>query len=457
MKPVPQRKFFGTDGIRGTFGVEPMTVDFAFATGAALGRWLSRSDKISTVVIGRDTRASGALLEQALASGLDQEGVLVALTGVVPTAAISVATVAHRAAAGIMISASHNPHTDNGIKIFGADGFKLADETEAELENLIESEQSLPLGALTHGMSSNFQALAWALRLYEETLLKTLPSPFSLSGLKVIVDAANGAAWKTSPHLLQSLGAEVVVIHAKPDGTNINTNCGSQHPLSLQKAVREQGGGWIGLAHDGDADRLLMVDEEGRVLDGDDLLAIIGRHMQARGDLKNSRVVATVMSNAGLEESLGEVGVSVERSDVGDRYVMERMRATGAIFGGEQSGHLLFLDLMPTGDGLLSALQLFRVMKEEGRPLVELRKVLQKFPQLLVSQKVTVKTPFEQIPGLQEEIEQVERAMGGRGRVLLRYSGTENKARLLLEAAEAENLENWAEKILKPLRDSLCS
>ncbi|MFQ3670784.1 MAG: phosphoglucosamine mutase [Verrucomicrobiia bacterium] len=451
------RRYFGTDGIRGQFGVEPMTPEFAFGAGAALGRWLVRRTPEASVVIGRDTRASGPLLEQALATGLDQAGVAVELIGVLPTSAVSIAVVARGASAGVMISASHNPYQDNGIKFFGPDGAKLADEAEAELELLIDAERTGALPGWSFPLNREMEAESWALRLYREVMSRSLPKEFSLGDRRILVDGANGAAWKSAPMVLRGFGAEVETIHCEPNGTNINEACGSQDTAILRQMVRDRGGRWIGLALDGDADRAVLIDEEGSPLDGDDLLAIVGTARQAEGTLPGHRVVATVMSNAGLAESLAQVGVTLERTDVGDRYVLERMVETGAVLGGEQSGHVLFRDLMPTGDGLLTALQVLRVAARTGKPLKELRKVMVKFPQLLVGLKVKRKPPLGELPEVVRAVQEVEKQLGPKGRAFLRYSGTEPKVRLLVEGPPGSDLESLVEIILKPLRECLCS
>ncbi len=451
------RRYFGTDGIRGVFGTEPMTPAFAYAAGAALGRWLVRRSSNAAVIVGRDTRASGTLLEQALASGLDQAGTAVDLIGVLPTAAVSVAVLARSASAGVMISASHNPYPDNGIKFFGPDGAKLPDSTEAELELLIDTELSASPPGWTFPLSSSMDAAPWALRLYREALSRSLPDDFSLGGMRIVVDGANGAAWHSAPSVLQSFGAEVATIHCAPNGTNINESCGSQDTVGLRHTVKDRGSRWIGLAVDGDADRAVLIDEDGHPLDGDDILAIVGTARKKAGNLPNDRVVATVMSNAGLAQCLSHVGVALDRAEVGDRYVLERMTATGTVLGGEQSGHILFRDIMPTGDGLLTALQVLHVATTTRQPLKELRKILVKFPQLLVSLKVKRKTPLADLPEVQAAIRETEARLGQGGRVYLRYSGTEPKIRLLLEGPPGADLETLAELVLKPLRDQLCS
>lgn len=451
------RRYFGTDGIRGQFGTEPMTPEFAYAAGAAFGRWLVRRGPNPVVVVGRDTRASGPLLEQALATGLEQAGATPDLIGVLPTAAVSVVTELRSGAGGVMISASHNPYADNGIKFFGGDGRKLPDAVEAELELLIEVERSGPLPGWSFPLNHEDTGVGWAMRLYREALDRTVPENLSLAGFSIIVDGAHGAAWQTAPMILRGYGAEVEAIHCEPNGTNINEGCGSQHPAGLQRMIKDREGRWIGLAVDGDADRCVLVDERGEILDGDDLLAILATARAGEGQIPGGCVVATVMSNGGLETALSRVGIRLERAEVGDRYVLERMEATGAVLGGEQSGHVLFRDRFPTGDGLLTALQVFNVVARTGAPLSELRRVIKKLPQLLVSLRVKRQPPLEQVPGVIAAVREVEARLGTGGRVHLRYSGTEPKVRLLVEGPEGSDLEAAAEIILQPLRKQLCS
>ncbi|MDX6765742.1 MAG: phosphoglucosamine mutase [Candidatus Methylacidiphilales bacterium] len=443
------RKYFGTDGIRGPFGTFPMVPDFAWRSGRAAAQQFAARHASPLIVIGRDTRQSGFVLEEALASGLRAGGAMVQRVGVLPTAAVSLVTLRRNAAAGIMISASHNDACDNGIKFFGPDGFKLDDATEAALEKLIDAAPQ-PHGSF-QPESSSFGAQPEAFDLYLDTLKATLPGGFRLDGRRLAVDAAHGAAWETTPQLLREFGAGVHVVGASPDGTNINAGCGSLHPGLLAGFIREHPG-TIGICHDGDADRLIMIDESGEPLDGDELMAIVAARALEQDTLKNRTLVATVMSNLGLNEVLEQRGGRVERTAVGDRYVLEALRTGGHTLGGEQSGHILFLEHLPSGDGLLAALQILRVVVESGRPLTELRRVMPKYPQKLVGLKVREKRPLPSMPAVEAAVRKVESAMGSKGRVLLRYSGTENKARLLLEYAESAPLDGWCEEILAPLR-----
>jgi len=444
-----KRKYFGTDGIRGVYGEFPMVPGFAWRCGRAAAQYFAARHSTPLVVIGRDTRASGLILEEALVSGLRAGGAMVQRLGVLPTAAVSLVTVHRGAAAGIMISASHNEAADNGIKFFGPDGFKLDDAAEQILEELIDAAPE-PTGSF-QPESSGFGAELEAFDLYLNTLRGTLPRGFRLEGCRIAVDAAHGAAWDTTPQLMRELGAEVHCVGVSPDGTNINAACGSLHPEGLADYIRENPGA-IGICHDGDADRLVMIDEKGDPLDGDELMAVVASHALEQGTLKNNTLVATVMSNLGLIEAVEKRGGRVERTSVGDRYVLEAMRAGGHVLGGEQSGHILFLEHLPSGDGLLAALQVLNVVAARGKPLSELRAIMPKYPQKLVGLKVREKRALEGMPQVVAAVREVEQAMGSRGRVLLRYSGTENKVRLLLEYAEAGELDGWAERILEPLR-----
>jgi len=447
-----KRNWFGTDGIRGVFGREPMTADFVYRCAQAAAGYFGNTVSSPVFVVGRDTRESGPLLETAICQGLADGGAGVIRVGVLPTAAISLLTVHHRAAAGVMISASHNEYLDNGIKFFGPQGYKLSDETELELEQRIAALPRYHGTWKSDGIS--FQADPGAMEIYSRNLVQSFPKTFSLKGIRIRVDAANGAAWQSTPAILRGLGADVETLAASPDGKNINADCGSLHPELLQAAMWKTPGG-IGLSHDGDADRLVFLDEDGDVLDGDELLAIVGLHALRKGNLPGNAIVATVMSNLGLEEAFVAAGGKVIKTAVGDRYVMEAMQAGGYIIGGEQSGHMLFLDCLPTGDGLLSALQILNVMVLEQKPLKELRRVMRKYPQKLFNLKVREKKPLESIVPVQKAILEVEKEMGTKGRILLRYSGTENKLRLLLEYTDESAIERLAEKIMHPIRAAL--
>jgi len=440
-----KRRYFGTDGIRGRAGETPITAEFAEKLGCALVKVLGVENPV--VAIGRDTRASGPMLEEALARGITSAGGDVRLLGVLPTPGVAAYVVENRLAAGAVISASHNPAHDNGIKFFSGDGFKLPDETELAIEQQLDASAPAvapgPIGKVDDAVSR-----------YVAHALKSLPPDFSLRGLKIAVDCANGAAHETTPQALRALGADVHVFHAAPDGLNINADCGSTVAGEISRLVKETGA-QVGLSHDGDADRLLLCDETGDPLDGDELLAIAGLDLLARGELPGKTIVATVMSNLGLDELFESRGGKVVRTAVGDRYVLEAMRAGGYVLGGEQSGHMIFLRHGTTGDGLVSALQILRVMKESGKPLSELRRVLTKYPQAQRAVKVSSKPPLEELPQVQSAIRAAEEALAPRGRVLVRYSGTEPKARILLEGREATVLEEHADKIAAALTGAI--
>lgn len=423
-----------------------MTLGFAWRCGRAAAEFF-RGDEF---VLGRDTRESGSVLEQAIKAGIESAGKQVFLAGVLPTAAIAVCAVKCKAAAGIMISASHNPWEDNGIKFFASDGFKLGDDDEYQIEQKIVDIQ-FQYSSEKSKISYNFKYESSAFEFYKKMVLASLPKNFSLKGLSICADLANGGAWKTTPEILRSLGAEVFCMADAPNGRNINLDCGSQHPEHLQEFVRKKRNA-IGLAHDGDADRLVMIDENGDALDGDELMAIVAVDHLEENLLAKKTLVATSMSNLGLDECLQERGGEVIRTDVGDRYVLEAMRANDFVIGGEQSGHMIFLNYFTAGDGLLSAAQVLKVMVKKKKPLSELRKIISRYPQLLKSINVVKKKPIQNLPFVKEAIRDAENQLEGKGRILLRYSGTENKIRLLIEAKDGEVLPVIAEKISKALQ-----
>ncbi|MFM8656751.1 MAG: phosphoglucosamine mutase [Chthoniobacterales bacterium] len=436
-----KRRYFGTDGVRGRFGEDPITPAFAEKLGRALVLALGGSP---TIAIGRDTRGSGPALEKALARGIVSAGGNVKLLGVLPTPGVAAFVTSQKMDAGAVVSASHNPAQDNGIKFFSGDGFKLPDEAEAKIEGLLEAQSNAPSNGKT-------ETVEGAGAMFVDHALRSLPKGFRLDGLKIAVDCANGASFETTPAALRALGAEAHIFHVSPDGANINENCGSTVAGEISRLVKETGA-QVGLSHDGDADRLLLCDETGDPLDGDELLAIAGLDLLERGELAGKTIVATVMSNLGLDELFESRGGKVVRTAVGDRYVLEAMRAGGYVLGGEQSGHMIFLRHGTTGDGLVSALQILRVMKESGKPLSELRRVLSKYPQAQRAVKVSLKPPLEELPQVQSAIRAAEEALAPRGRVLVRYSGTEPKVRILLEGREAGLLEDHADRIASALR-----
>jgi phosphoglucosamine mutase len=449
-----KRKWFGTDGIRGRYEIEPMTPEFVWRIGNAAAEHFGKEKKEPVFIVGRDTRSSGYVLEDSLCRGLLAGGAQVTRLGVVPSGAVSMLANAMGVNAGIMISASHNDYQDNGIKFFDSKGFKLADEDELAIEQIIGEVHEVP--PLSHDVPAvmEFSAEPIYLEMYKEALDKTVSSDFTLQDRTIVLDAANGAAWNSAVYILKNYGATVKQIGCRPDGININKSCGSMHPEALQAEVKKYGNA-IGIALDGDADRLILVDEAGGVLDGDEYLAIIGTAFLKRNELPKKTIVATVMSNLGLDEAVENAGGKVVRTEVGDRYVLEKMREEGYVFGGEQSGHFLFLEHAPSGDGLLSALQILDVCRTSGRPLKELRTVMKKYPQKLYNLPVSEKKPLEQLPAVQAAIKDTEQKLGSKGRLFIRYSGTENKIRVLLENASDNGLEQLAQPVLQAIRDSI--
>ncbi len=418
-----KRRYFGTDGVRGLYGSATMNEDFAWRMGAAAAAWLGEKGVPpgSPVLIGRDTRASGASLTLALAGGLAHGGCKPVSLDILPTPAVSRAVRDQHAVLGVVVTASHNPATDNGIKFFGPNGIKLTDEEEARIEQLLPASAGTPAATVTQiDGTSNYLDVA-------ESLL-----PVGLDGWKIVVDAAHGATAHTSPHVLRDCHAEVFCLGIEPDGRNINAGVGSEHPEAMCEAVRLHGAR-LGIAHDGDGDRCILCDEHGVVLDGDELLTILALHALKQGKLAKNTLVVTVQSNLGVEAAVTAAGGRVVRTPVGDRYVSERMLAEGANLGGESSGHIICAEVAPTGDGLVAALKVIEVMLTTGQSLSELRKGLRKFPQVSLALKVRVKKPLETLIHLPKAIHSLEAELGTRGRVLVRYSGTESKLRLLVE------------------------
>jgi phosphoglucosamine mutase len=435
---------FGTDGVRGLANVEPITPACCVRIAQSAAQILVEpSLNRPKVVLGRDTRASGEMLEAAVAAGLASAGIDVLLTGIVPTPAVSYLTRKHAADFGIVISGSHNPFEDNGIKFFAATGYKLTDAQELA----IEERYWHPVTPNRTGQSvGRIRALEYPTESYGAYAAATFPEQFDLKGIRIAVDAANGAGYRTTPLVLAELGADVQLFNAEPDGWNINLDCGSTHPETLVELTKSSGA-QLGLAHDGDADRLLFCDENAVPLDGDELLAIAAAFFLERGELAKQTVAATIMSNFGLERAVAQRGGKVIRSNVGDRFVIEAMIEHDLNLGGEQSGHLVFGNYATTGDGLVSALQILRIMIFTGKPLSELRKILVKVPQAQRNIAVREKVPFDKLPSLQEKLRIARAILNGEGRVLLRYSGTESKARLLLEGPDAGQLEIIADDL----------
>jgi len=455
-KPVePARKLFGTDGIRGTANVYPMTGELMLQLGRAVAHQIKRGNHRHRIVIGKDTRLSGYMLETALASGLCSMGVDVLLCGPLPTPAISNLTVSMRADAGAVISASHNPYQDNGIKFFSADGFKLPDEVEAEIEDLIANDKlhHLRPTATSIGKAYRIDDAAGRYIVYAKS---TFPRHLTLEGVTIVIDCAHGAAYRVAPAVLQELGAKVIVIGNQPDGKNINRGFGAMHPETMCKAVRKTGAD-LGIALDGDADRLIVSDEHGNVVDGDSVMAICGLDLIRRRALPKKTVVATVMSNMGLDQCLAKAGGRVLRTRVGDRYVLEELRRGGYSFGGEQSGHLIFLENANTGDGTIAALALLAVMMESGRPVSELARCMDVFPQAQLGLQVKSKPELGSLPGVMRAIRDVEGKLGPNGRVLVRYSGTEPKVRVLVEGPDQKQIDAYAAEIAAELKRAIGS
>ncbi len=443
-------RLFGTDGLRGRVNTYPLTAEMALRLGLAAGTVFRSEECRRKVIIGKDTRLSGYMFESALTAGLCAAGMDVYQVGPLPTPAIAFLTRNMRADFGVVISASHNPYHDNGIKFFDGEGFKLPDEVENRMAQLIldkDHQWDYPAS----DKIGRAKRIVDAPGRYIVYLKNSFPQHLTLDGLRVVIDCANGANYKIAPLALEELGAEVFRLGTDPNGLNINYQCGSLHPETLQAKVREVRAD-VGLALDGDADRLLVVDEKGRLLDGDQIMAICADDLMKRGKLNDNTLVGTVMSNMALEVFMKERGGRLLRSKVGDRYVIEAMRQHNANLGGEQSGHLIFRDYGTTGDGLLAALQILRIMRETGRPLSELAKCLTPYPQVLLNVKVTRKTPFEQCPKLMQAQQEVEETLGSRGRVLLRYSGTENLCRIMVEG-EDEDFVNRAARQLAAVAD----
>ena len=448
------RELFGTDGVRGRANVDPMTAEMALALGQAVSVvFRRRGGERHRIIIGKDTRLSGYMFENALVAGICSMGVDVLQVGPIPTPGMAFLTVDMRCDAGVMISASHNPYQDNGIKFFSHDGYKLPDEFERRIEELIEN------GALAKHRAAaeevgRAQRIEDATGRYVVFLKKTFPQSLTLEGLRVVLDCANGAAYKVGPTVLSELDAEVFSLGIAPNGRNINDGVGSVHPETVQAKVKELRAD-VGICLDGDADRCQMVDEKGNLVDGDAILALAARDMVERNALRGGAVVATVMSNLGLERAVERLGLRLVRTAVGDRYVVEEMRSGGYNLGGEQSGHLVFLDHNTTGDGLITALQTLAILRRTGKPLSELVAGIERFPQVLLNVRVAEKRPLESLPKLQAEVAKVEKALDGRGRVLIRYSGTEPKARVMVEGEDEGRVREYAEQIAAELQRSL--
>ena len=447
------RKLFGTDGIRGVANVDPMTGELALQLGRAIAYLFREVKGKHRIVVGKDTRLSGYMLETAMASGICSMGADVMLVGPLPTPGIAFITTSMRANAGVVISASHNPYYDNGIKIFSRDGFKLPDEMEHRIEQLILSNNlhSLRPTASEVGKAHRIDD---AVGRYIVFLKHTFPNDLTLDGLRIVLDCANGAAYRVAPTVLEELGAEVIPIGVEPNGENINAACGSLHPELMSRLVVDEGAD-IGMALDGDGDRIVFVDRQGKEVDGDHILAICGLQLLSEGRLKKQTLVTTVMSNMGLEKAIQKAGGKVVRTKVGDRYVVEEMVRGDYNLGGEQSGHTIFLDHNTTCDGILTALQVLAIMKRQERSLDDLAKAMEPFPQVLYNVEVKAKRELSEIPEINQKVQAIEKALGHSGRILIRYSGTEPILRIMVEGEDEARLHKLAQEIVEEVRKHL--
>jgi phosphoglucosamine mutase len=446
-------KLFGTDGIRGMANRYPMTPETAVNVGRALAAFFNSKNTKPKIVIGKDTRISGDMLESALIAGICSMGADAYRVGILPTPGIAFMTKDMRAEAGIVISASHNPYYDNGIKVFKGDGFKLTDKEETSLESIILN-NDLASKAVEIKKTGRIVEIQDADVRYTGFVRSRFPDNFSFNGMKLVIDCANGAAYRAGPAVFTELGAEVESLFTSPDGININDHCGSQHLDTLAKRVVETGAA-AGLAFDGDGDRVVAVDEQGNAVSGDQILAICGKFMLETGSLKNKKLVSTVMSNFGLGIALGGMGIEHIIADVGDRYVLQQMISCGAVLGGEDSGHLIFLNDHTTGDGLLAGVKLIQAMIKEGRPLSWLRKMMQVYPQVLLNVEVAEKPDLVTVSEISESVQSVEARLNGQGRVLVRYSGTQPLCRVMVEGPDPENTEAFCLEITETIRKTI--
>ncbi len=439
------RRLFGTDGIRGEANTHPMTTEIAMQVGRAIAFIVKDRSRGHGIVIGKDTRLSCYMLENALAAGICSMGVDVMLVGPLPTPGISFITTSMRADAGVVISASHNPFQDNGIKIFAHDGFKLPDDVEEEIEDLIFSQKMEALRPVAAEVGKAVR-IEDAKGRYIVFLKSTFPKQFVLDDFHIVLDCAHGATYGVAPHVFEELGARVTALGVKPDGTNINRRCGALHPELMAEAVRTENAD-IGLAFDGDGDRLIVCDERGQIVDGDHIMAICAKDLLKQRKLKKKTLVTTVMSNMGLEVAVEGMGGTLVRTGVGDRYVVECMRKNGYSFGGEQSGHLIFLDDITTGDGILAGLQLLSVMKKQDRPLSELATIMESFPQVLKNVRTKTRLSIDEIPHFTSTLRRLEEQLDGTGRILVRPSGTEPVIRVMVEGQDEELINDMADEL----------
>jgi len=445
-------KLFGTDGIRGVANEYPITPEMAVKIGRSVAYRFKEEASDPVFIIGKDTRLSGNMLEYALTSGICSAGANVLLSGVLPTPGIAFLSRTLKASAGIVVSASHNPFFDNGIKLFDKNGYKLTDEAEAEIEDLVLNNMSLQ--SKPGNNIGNILILHDSEKKYYDFLISSLPEGFTLNGLKIVMDCSNGATYKIAPELLSDLGADIDILFNSPNGKNINENCGSEHTESLINKVLENKAD-IGIAFDGDGDRLIAVDENGKIVSGDKILAISALIMKKNEELANNHVVSTVMSNLGLVLFFKEKGINHTMSQVGDRYVMQEMIKTGAVLGGEDSGHIIYSNYQTTGDGILTALKLIQFMKEESKPLSELANIITIFPQVLLNIPVSSKPDIDKIPELYDAVKHVKNILKEKGRVLVRYSGTQPVCRIMVEGESYDEIEKLSEFLGDKVKDNI--
>jgi len=438
------RRLFGTDGVRGTANVYPMTAEVALQLGKGCAYLFRDKVRRHKIVVGKDTRLSGYMIETAITAGICSMGGDVLLVGPLPTPGIAFITTSMRADAGIVISASHNPYPDNGIKIFSRNGFKLPDQLEERLESLIFSEE-LSTQRITANQVGKAFRIDDAIGRYIVFLKNTFPQELTLDGLRIVVDCANGATYKVAPTVFEELGAEVILLGAKPNGENINKNCGALYPGLISAMVKKKKAD-LGISFDGDGDRVIFADENGEIVNGDRIMAICATRMFQERRLKKNTLVTTVMSNMGLEVAMRERGIRLVRTQVGDRYVVEEMVRRGCNFGGEQSGHLIFMDHNPTGDGILSALQVLAIMLKEGRSLSDLSDIMEEYPQKLVNVRIQERRRLEEFPAVTQQMRKVEKKLGDKGRLLVRFSGTEPLIRIMVEGENEKEIAALAEE-----------
>ena len=449
---MTKRKFFGTDGIRGRANTKNMTAELAITLGMAAGSYFQKNSSHKKVVIAKDTRLSGYLLEPALTAGFIAVGMDVILVGPMPTPAVAMLTSSMRADLGVMLSASHNPHYDNGIKLFNPQGNKLCDKAELEIERLMQVDpDSLRVDAADLGRATRIEDASGR---YIELIKRTFPTYLRLDGLRIVLDCANGAAYRVAPIILQELGAEVVTLNDKPDGFNINRDCGSTHPEHLIETVKAYRAD-AGIALDGDADRIVMCDEHGALLDGDQILAMVAVFMKSRNTLTNNKVVATHMSNLAFEHYLKEKDIEVIRTNVGDRYVIAGMKEHGSNLGGEQSGHIVFSDYSTTGDGLLAGLQMLAVMQDKQQPLSECAKAYTPYPQLLTNIRISPDTEPMEAPAVKQEIAKATKDIGDTGRIYIRKSGTEPLLRIMVESKDEHQVRKVSKSIAHVIKKAI--